>query len=87
MSRKVESTRTKRAKVELPKFNGRRPTINDVARLARVSKKTGVARHQQAPPFVKEKMREQVDKIGRRDRLYPDRMARGSRPSGLSSSA
>ena len=67
----------KRAKAEPnPKFNGRRPTINDVARLARVSKKT-VSRVINKSPFVKEKTRERVDAMIKEIGYTPDPMARG----------
>jgi LacI family transcriptional regulator len=70
-------TRTaKRSKPGELKFNGRRPTINDVARLARVSKKT-VSRVINQSPFVKEKTREQVDAIIKEIGYTPDPMARG----------
>jgi LacI family transcriptional regulator len=56
--------------------NGKRPTINDVARLARVSKKT-VSRVINDSPFVKEKTRERVDAVIKEIGYTPDPLARG----------
>lgn len=75
MTRKPQ-TRPRRAKAELPKFEGKRPTINDVARLARVSKKT-VSRIINKSPFVKEKTRERVEALIKELGYTPDPMARG----------
>ncbi|HEY7799579.1 MAG TPA: LacI family DNA-binding transcriptional regulator [Hyphomonadaceae bacterium] len=66
----------KRAKAETISFNGKRPTINDVARLARVSKKT-VSRIINKSPFVKEKTRERVEALIKEIGYTPDPMARG----------
>ena len=66
----------RRAKAEVPKFEGKRPTINDVARLARVSKKT-VSRIINKSPFVKEKTRERVEALIKEIGYTPDPMARG----------
>ncbi len=66
----------RRVKTEAPKFEGRRPTINDVARLARVSKKT-VSRIINKSPFVKEKTRERVEALIKELGYTPDPMARG----------
>jgi LacI family transcriptional regulator len=55
---------------------GKRPTINDVARLARVSKKT-VSRVINDSPFVKEKTREQVAAVIADIGYTPDPLARG----------
>jgi len=54
----------------------RRPTINDVARLARVSKKT-VSRVLNKSPFVKDGTRERVDAVIADIGYTPDPMARG----------
>ncbi|HEY3798873.1 MAG TPA: LacI family DNA-binding transcriptional regulator [Caulobacteraceae bacterium] len=56
--------------------SGRRPTINDIARLAEVSKKT-VSRVINASPFVKEDTRERVAAIMRELDYVPDPQARG----------
>ena len=66
----------KRVKAETLQFNGRRPTINDVARLARVSKKT-VSRIINKSPFVKENTRERVEALIKEIGYTPDPMARG----------
>lgn len=60
----------------LSEFDGRRPTINDVARLARVSKKT-VSRVINTSPFVKDKTRERVEAVISEIGYSPDPMARG----------
>ena len=57
-------------------FAGRRPTINDIARLAEVSKKT-VSRVINKSPFVKEETRERVEAIITRFGYAPDPQARG----------
>ena len=54
----------------------RRPTINDIARLAEVSKKT-VSRVINESPFVKEDTREKVTAIMRELAYEPDPQARG----------
>ncbi len=54
----------------------RKPTINDIARLASVSKKT-VSRVINQSPFVKEETRVRVDEIMRRVGYTPDPQARG----------
>ena len=54
----------------------RRPTINDIARLAEVSKKT-VSRVINESPFVKEDTREKVSAIMRELAYEPDPQARG----------
>jgi LacI family transcriptional regulator len=54
----------------------RRPTINDIARLAEVSKKT-VSRVINESPFVKEETRERVSAIMRELAYEPDPQARG----------
>jgi LacI family transcriptional regulator len=56
--------------------SGRRPTINDIARIAEVSKKT-VSRVINASPFVKEDTREKVSAIMRELAYEPDPQARG----------
>jgi LacI family transcriptional regulator len=55
---------------------GRRPTINDIARLAEVSKKT-VSRVINESPFVKEDTRQKVSAIMRELAYEPDPQARG----------
>lgn len=54
----------------------RKPTINDVARLAEVSKKT-VSRVINQSPFVKDDTREKIDAIIRQIGYAPDPQARG----------
>ncbi len=54
----------------------RRPTINDIARLARVSKKT-VSRVINQSPFVKEETREKINAIIAEHGYTPDPQARG----------
>ena len=54
----------------------RRPTINDIARLAEVSKKT-VSRVINESPFVKEETRERVSAIMKELAYEPDPQARG----------
>jgi LacI family transcriptional regulator len=73
MTRKPKAAKPATAKLQ---FNGRRPTINDVARLSRVSKKT-VSRVINLSPFVKDKTRERVDAIIKEIGYTPDPMARG----------
>ena len=60
--------------MELPP--GSRPTINDIARLADVSKKT-VSRVINDSPFVKDETRAKIDAIIRRLGYAPDPQARG----------
>jgi LacI family transcriptional regulator len=55
---------------------GKRPTINDVARLSRVSKKT-VSRVINGSPFVKELTRERVNAVIADLGYVPDPLARG----------
>ena len=57
-------------------LGGRRPTINDIARMAGVSKKT-VSRVINKSPFVKEETRERVEAIIARHGYAPDPQARG----------
>ena len=76
MSRKPQTRPTRRAGPEPIALNGKRPTINDVARLARVSKKT-VSRIINKSPFVKEKTRERVEALIKEIGYSPDPMARG----------
>ncbi len=54
----------------------RRPTINDIARLAKVSKKT-VSRVINASPFVKEETRSRIEAIIAEHGYEPDPQARG----------
>lgn len=58
------------------KAAGRRPTINDVARLARVSKKT-VSRVINKSPSVKDDTRSKVEAVIKRYGYAPDPQARG----------
>ncbi|CAN5261898.1 LacI family DNA-binding transcriptional regulator [soil metagenome] len=57
-------------------LNGRRPTINDIARLANVSKKT-VSRVINESPFVKEETRAKVNAVIAEHGYAPDPQARG----------
>jgi len=66
----------KPASAKILQFDGRRPTINDVARLSRVSKKT-VSRVINQSPFVKENTRERVEAVIKEIGYTPDPMARG----------
>src|SRR5262245_7404324 len=54
----------------------RRPTINDIARLANVSKKT-VSRVINQSPFVKQETREKINAMIQRAGYAPDPQARG----------
>src|SRR5262245_11156176 len=71
-------SRTKAEAVEKPARveAGRRPTINDVARLSRVSKKT-VSRVINESPFVKKHTRERVNAVISDLGFVPDPIARG----------
>src|SRR6478672_9776331 len=55
---------------------GRRATINDIARLASVSKKT-VSRVINQSPFVKEETRAKIDAVIQQIGYHPDPQARG----------
>jgi len=55
---------------------GKRPTINDIARLANVSKKT-VSRVINQSPFVREATRAKIDEVIRQFGYAPDPQARG----------
>src|SRR5215475_10196962 len=55
---------------------GRRATINDIARLANVSKKT-VSRVINQSPFVKEETRAKIDAVIQKIGYHPDPQARG----------
>ena len=55
---------------------GKRPTINDIARLAKVSKKT-VSRVINDSPFVREETREKISAIIAELGFAPDPQARG----------
>lgn len=68
-------TRTSRKAAE-PLSVGRRATINDIARLAKVSKKT-VSRVINRAPFVKEETRKRVDDVMNELGYVPDPQARG----------
>src|SRR5262245_32564196 len=57
-------------------LRGRRATINDIARLAAVSKKT-VSRVINQSPFVKEETRAKIDAVIRQIGYHPDPQARG----------
>jgi LacI family transcriptional regulator len=61
-------------RVRLPQ--GRRATINDIARMASVSKKT-VSRVINQSPFVKEETRAKIDAVIRQIGYHPDPQARG----------
>ncbi len=60
----------------LERLQGRRPTINDIARLANVSKKT-VSRVINQSPFVKEETRAKIDAVIQQIGYAPDPQARG----------
>ena len=57
-------------------LQGRRPTINDIARLANVSKKT-VSRVINQSPFVKDETRAKIDAVIQQIGYAPDPQARG----------
>ena len=57
-------------------MGGRRATINDIARLANVSKKT-VSRVINQSPFVKEATRAKIDAVIQQIGYAPDPQARG----------
>src|SRR5690242_7654013 len=57
-------------------LHGRRPTINDIARLANVSKKT-VSRVINQSPFVKDETRAKIDAVIQQIGYAPDPQARG----------
>ncbi len=57
-------------------LHGRRPTINDIARLANVSKKT-VSRVINQSPFVKDETRAKIDAVIQEIGYAPDPQARG----------
>src|SRR3954468_11130744 len=57
-------------------MGGRRATINDIARLANVSKKT-VSRVINQSPFVKDETRAKIDAVIREIGYHPDPQARG----------
>src|SRR6186713_1243550 len=68
-----------KTKTQLPAADsmvGRRATINDIARLASVSKKT-VSRVINQSPFVKEETRAKIDAVIRQIGYHPDPQARG----------
>ena len=60
----------------MPTITGRRPTINDIARLANVSKKT-VSRVINQSPFVKEQTRAKINAVIQQIGYAPDPQARG----------
>ncbi len=60
----------------LPGERAKRPTINDIARMANVSKKT-VSRVINDSPFVREETRERVNAIIKEHGFTPDPQARG----------
>lgn len=64
------------AQPRLERLHGRRPTINDIARLANVSKKT-VSRVINQSPFVKEETRAKIDAVIQQIGYAPDPQARG----------
>jgi LacI family transcriptional regulator len=67
---------TRETGAELPGTAKRRPTINDIARLASVSKKT-VSRVINQSPFVKEETRRRIHEIMEEMGYAPDPQARG----------
>ena len=62
--------------LQLESLQGRRATINDIARLANVSKKT-VSRVINQSPFVKDETRAKIDAVIQRFGYAPDPQARG----------
>jgi LacI family transcriptional regulator len=66
--------KAKSSRIERPL--GRRPTINDIARLASVSKKT-VSRVINRSPFVSEGTRAKIDSVIQQIGYIPDPLARG----------
>jgi LacI family transcriptional regulator len=60
----------------IERLHGRRPTINDIARLANVSKKT-VSRVINQSPFVKDETRAKIDAVIEQIGYTPDPQARG----------
>lgn len=76
-TRKSGATQGRRAGLQpQPERRNRRPTINDVARLAHVSKKT-VSRVINASPFVHKETREKIAAIIAELGFVPDPQARG----------
>jgi LacI family transcriptional regulator len=71
---RAQSAVASQVAVELPP--GRRATINDIARLASVSKKT-VSRVINQSPFVKEETRAKIDAVIQQIGYQPDPQARG----------
>lgn len=65
-----------RPEVAVTSLRGRRATINDIARLANVSKKT-VSRVINQSPFVKEETRAKIDAVISKIGYAPDPQARG----------
>ncbi|HEY8507490.1 MAG TPA: LacI family DNA-binding transcriptional regulator [Steroidobacteraceae bacterium] len=65
-----------RPAADLASLRSRRPTINDIARLANVSKKT-VSRVINQSPFVKEETRARIDAVIAQIGYAPDPQARG----------
>ncbi len=75
--RKGGAARSRQGPVPLePEHRNRRPTINDVARLAHVSKKT-VSRVINASPFVHKETRQKISAIIAELGFVPDPQARG----------
>ena len=70
-----ERTGAEKTKAADP-LRGRRATINDIARMASVSKKT-VSRVINQSPFVKEETRAKIDAVIRQIGYHPDPQARG----------
>lgn len=75
MARKPQM-RAPRTETESPRSTKRRSTINDIARLAKVSKKT-VSRVINESPFVKEETRKRINEIMSELGYAPDPQARG----------
>src|ERR1700690_3868026 len=75
-SRKGARARSLAVTAPEPEARNRRPTINDVARLANVSKKT-VSRVINGSPFVHTETREKIDAIIAELGFVPDPQARG----------
>jgi LacI family transcriptional regulator len=75
-SESVATARAGAEKTATAPMRGRRATINDIARMASVSKKT-VSRVINQSPFVKEETRAKIDAVIRQIGYHPDPQARG----------
>lgn len=75
-SEPTSAARASAEKAAVESLRGRRATINDIARMASVSKKT-VSRVINQSPFVKEETRAKIDAVIRQIGYHPDPQARG----------